>query len=232
MKMKFAKAINFYKQHGLLEFTKRLIDQLGLTFIISTRSVIFVKLDLNNMPTDCNDPFSFLIATADDIQKELVYNDGWFTRETAISRIQKDHRLFVFKENEKMIYFLWTDLKNVRINWLDLNFNIPEDMLYLTGAYTIPEYRNRGVAYKLKTEIFQYLRKEGFNHIIGVVDPTNTVALKIDKRLGFKEYQTVYYKRYWFLKYYCVNKYNSDQQKRFVGVTVLKSPDIIWKAFL
>ncbi len=230
MNMQFAKAINFYKQYGLLEFIKRLFHQLG--FIIATRSVIFLKIDLNNILTDCNEPYSFLVATADDIQEELDYKDGWFKRERALSSIQNGHRLFVLKENEKMVYFLWADLKSVQIKWLDIHFSLPEDVAYITGVYTLPEYRNRGIGYKLKKEMIQYLKKEGFNYLIEIVDPTNTTALKIDKRLGFKEYQSVHYKRYWFLKYYCVNKYNSDQQKRFFGVTGRKSQNIIWKAFL
>ena len=230
MKMKFAHAVSFYKQYGLLAFLKRLLEPEQFGFKIFTGSLSFLKIDLNNMETDCNEPCSFFIVTVDDIQKEPDYNYGWFYREKIISRINKGDRLFVLKENEKMVSFIWVEMKSVHLERYDLYFNIPKDMAYLSGVYTLPEYRNRGFAYKLKKGLMQYLKKEGFNHLLETVVPSNTTALNIDKKLGFKEYQRFHYKRYWFWKQYIVNKYDPYQQKKFV--TVLKSPDIIWKAFL
>lgn len=228
--MKFANAINYYKQHGLLAFLKRIFDPDRIGFKIFSGALIFQKIDLNNVLADCSESYSFIIATVDDIQKEPDYYDSSFSRANAIRYMQKGHRLFVLKENEKMVCFIWVETKSVQIPCFDLHFNIPEDMAYLAGLYTLPGYRNRGLAYKLKKEVMLYLKKEGFNHLIAAANPNNATALELNKKLGFKKYQSVHYRRYWFLKYYCIKKFNSNQQKRFI--TVLKAPDIIWKAFI
>jgi ribosomal protein S18 acetylase RimI-like enzyme len=170
------------------------------------------------------------MPTKEDIEKEQKYNDYWFRKEDAIYRLQNGHRLFVLKENGRIVFFLWAEKKQSTISWFDLHMHIPQDMIYITGVYTIPEFRNRGIAYKLKREIFHYLKKEGIKNLIEVVDPSNATALKMDKKIGFREYQIVYYKRYWFIRCFCVRKHRSNQQRTFISV--FKTPEIIWKAFL
>jgi ribosomal protein S18 acetylase RimI-like enzyme len=106
---------------------------------------------------------------------------------------------------------------------------MPKDMIYCTGSHTVSEYRNRGIAYKLDAQIAQYFKKEGFRYVIGVVDPANTASRAVNKKLGIREYQVVRYKRYGFIKYYRVNKINSDKQKTFIAF--FKSPDRLWETF-
>jgi len=225
--MKLEHIISFYRKNGFLMFLKRCFEILG--FHYCDRSIIFVRLDLKNIPLNGNEPYRFIFATAADIQKEREYNDGWFQKKDAISRLQEGHRLFVSKENGKMVYCLWAELNDVRIRWLDLCFDMPSDMIYCTGSHTIPELRNKGIAYKLDAQIAQYFKKEGFRHVIGVVDPANTASRAVNKKLGIKEYQIVRYRRYGFIKYYRVNGMNSDLQKTFIAV--FKSPERIWETF-
>jgi GNAT superfamily N-acetyltransferase len=226
-KMKLKRVIDFYSKHGSLPLWKRCFEKLGL--YNCDRSIIFVRLDLKNIPLDGNEPYRFIFATADDIQKERDYDDGWYQKKEAISRLREGHRLFVSKENGEMVYCLWAEFHDVRIRWLDLCFDIPDDMIYCTGSHTIPEYRNRGIAHKLDAQIAQYFKKEGFRHIIGVVDPANMASRAVNKKLGIREYQMVRYKRYGFIKYYRVNKINSDKQKTFIAF--FKSPGRLWETF-
>jgi ribosomal protein S18 acetylase RimI-like enzyme len=226
--MELVDIIKYVKKHGFLQSLKHVFERLG--FVSFNRTLIFLVLKFNDIPNDISESYSFHIASTDDIQKEQNYYDSWFTKQEAIKRIQSGHRLFVFERNEKMVYFLWVELNSAAIGYFDIRFHISDDMVYLTGAYTLPEFRNRGIASKLKKEIFHYLKKEGFNDMIGVVDPLNTTALGIDKRLGFKEYQTINYKRYWHIRHYNVQKYNSDERKTFI--TLFKAPKDIWKTFL
>jgi ribosomal protein S18 acetylase RimI-like enzyme len=226
--MKIANAIHYYKQHGVLSFLKRMFVSFGFEFF--DHAVIFMVLDLNDIPDDIKEPYSFYQATVADVQQAEDYNDGWFAKKEALSRLQNGHRLFVFKEKETTIYFLWAETKKVTLNWLAMDLSIPEDMLYISGAFTLPEFRNRGIASKLKKEIFHFLKKEGIKKLIGVVIPSNTTALLIDKKLGFKEYQTITYKRYGYFRHYKVQKFNSGECKTFI--TLFKAPKDIWITFL
>lgn len=222
------KALNYYQQHGLLRFYFRFFDELGFKYF--KRDAIFVHLNLNKIRGDPKESPSFVIATEDDIQREQHYDDGWFGKEKAINRLRSGHLLFVLKESGRIIFFLWADRKSVKIDWFDLSFSIPEDVAYITGVYTHPDFRGRGIASKLKREIFQYLKNEGFKHLIGIVDPSNVIALKIDKKIGFKEYQILNYKRIWFIRYHTVTKFNSTQSETFVSFFCQSNSDI-WKCF-
>ena len=97
--MKLKHVIGFYRTHGFLTFLKRCFEKLG--FHYCDRSIIFVRLDLKNIPLNGNEPYRFSFATAADIEKEREYNDGWFQKKDAISRLQEGHRLFVSKEKRE-----------------------------------------------------------------------------------------------------------------------------------
>lgn len=225
--MKLQNGIAYYRKHGLLPFWTRCFEKMGLHYC--DRSLIFVRLDLKNIPLNGDEPYRFTFATADDIHQEGEYNDGWFQKKDAISRLQQGHRLFVSKENERMVYCLWAEFNHVNLRWLDLCFDMPKDMIYCTGSHTSPGYRNRGIAYQLDAQIAQYFKKGGFRHIIGVVDPANTASRAVNRKLGVKEYQMVRYKRYGFIKYYRVHQMNSDRRKTFIAA--FKSPDRLWETF-
>ena len=226
--MELVNIIKYVKKHGFLQSLNHVFERLG--FVSWNRTLIFLVLKFNDIPNDISGTYSFHIASTDDIEKEEDYYDGWFSKQEAINRVQSGHRLFVLEQGGKLVYYAWIELKTVAIRYFDLRFDIPDDMVYFTGAYTSPEVRNRGIASKLKNEIFHYLKKEGFNGMIGVVDPLNTTALGINKRLGFSEYQTVSYKRHWHIRRYDVRKANSGEHKTFVSV--FKGPKDIWKTFL
>lgn len=227
IKTKFVRAMNYYNQHGLLQFIKRLLD--GLGFQCFHRKLIFVHLDLTNIQHKFEESYSFSIVTKGDIQYKQDYNDGWYDKKTAINRIKNGHCLFVFKKEGKMIYFVWIE-KKATIRWFNLHFNLPSDMVYQTGEYTVPQYRGKGLPSKIKKEIYNYLKKDGINHVVAVIDPLNTISLKINNSIGFKEYQIVDYKRFWLFRYYCVQRYNSSQYKTFIRV--FKSPEYLWRVFL
>ena len=54
-------------------------------------------------------------------------------------------------------------------------------MAYISGISTSPEYRKRGIAFRLKKQICEYLKREGYSQLIEVVDPENKTAINIDK---------------------------------------------------
>lgn len=226
--MELKSVINFYKQHGFLKVLKRFLEKIGFRFF--KRSVFLIKLDLNSVPIDLEVPHPVVIATKEDIQKDRDYYDSWFTKEEALARLEKGCLLFVIKENNKMVSSEWVEFKKVKITFLDLLFHIPEDVAYMTGRYTDPAFRGKGLATKVDKGIFQYLRKQGYNYTLGITDATNNAALGLNRKTGWEAYQLVNYRRYWFIKYFCVKKCNSDDYKIFI--TLFRAPEKMWKVFL
>ncbi len=228
-KPQLIKVLDYYKKNGLLKFIRRVCNRFGLEYL--NRNLIFFHFDLNNITNDFKKPYTFHPATIEDVKRAQNYYERWFTKNEAIQRLKNGHRLFVlFSENE-MVFMRWIDFKKVVINYFDLHFDIPDNFAYVTGVYTAPEFRRKNIGFKMANEINHYLKNNRINHTFSVVDPENTAALKLNKKLGGKEYQFVNYKRYAFIRYYCVKKYNSSQHKIFINILRKRDNDI-WKCFL
>lgn len=225
-KMKIESLINYYERHGFLKTLKRFLERIGFKFF--KRSIFLVKMDLNSASTDLKLPYQVVIATREDIQKN--HYDSWFTKEEALARFEKGYRLFVIRENDRVIASEWVEFKEVRISSLELLFHIPENAAYMTGRYTVPELRGKGFASQVDRGIFQYLKKKDYKYCLGLTDKTNVAALALNRRTGWKDYQLVNYTRFWFVKYFCVDKSNSNKQKVFI--TLFKAPEKMWNVFL
>lgn len=217
-----------YSQHGIFAFYKHVLTALG--FLHFDRSLVFLYLDLNTLSTTSLRHYTFTIATIDEVYNSNNYNDYWFQKAEALSRLRCGHRLFILKDNNKILYYLWTEQHCACITSFDLTFRLPNHICYITGIYTLPEFRNRGIAFRIKKEICHYLKQIGITHLIEVVDPINTKALSIDRHLGFREYQTITYSRFWIFRYFRINKHSSHEKRHFF--TVFKTPEWIWKLFL
>lgn len=231
IELRIQKARDYYKTKGFLRFSKHFFEKLG--FELFSHSLIFLVLDMKDIPNDHKRPYSFHIAAIKDIQNEPDnYSASGYllTKKEIIARLKAGHRLFVFKEENKLVYFLWAEQKNAAVDWFRLPLHLPVHMAYISGSFTMPDFRKKGIATKIKKEVFDYLKKEGITKLVCVVHPANTKALFIHKKIGFKEYQSVTYQRYWQIRHYSVQKFNSDERKTYI--TLFKAPKELWQAFL
>lgn len=221
------KTIRYYYQYGILSLLKRVWYRLGFPYL--NRALIFLKLDLNNIPNELNRSDSFYIVKMDEIRNEQDYYDGWFSKKEAIQRLKNGNRLFVSKINGRAATYLWAEKEKATVNWFDLHMHLPEDTVYITGAYSVPEIRRKGFAFKIFKDVVNYYKNEGYNKAICVINPSNSASLKMSKKLGFKEYQIIHFKRFLFIKYFAVKKFGSNQKKIFVSV--FHTPKNIWNIF-
>lgn len=220
------KALSYYRRHGILGSLKHAAERMGFVFL--SRSLIFFQIDLNGLRSP-EERHCFSLASKDDVDGNENYYDGWFERRVASERLRNGHRLFVYKIKEKTAYYEWVETGNACINWFNLDFRLPEDVAYITGLYTAPEARGRGIAYKVGRDVLCHLKAEGFKRAILVINPSNGVSIRMNCRLGFHPYQTVHYSRWCFLIRSRVCKYNSDEHKSFI--TLLKADKRIWNWF-
>jgi ribosomal protein S18 acetylase RimI-like enzyme len=229
MREKIARALNFYKSHGWIQFGRRLLTYLG--FVAYNRTLIFFHVDLDRINADGVDCGGLLVTTVDEVRQKPDYVDGWTRRkEDAISRLQSGSRLLRVEENGEWVSSQWVETKEAVIPYFEMRLCLPEDTAYITYVYTSLERRGRGIAYKLGRLINQYLKMDGYQHAVMVIDPSNTASIGLARKLGYREYQIVHYIRVWFLKYYRTVKYKENLQKRYFGV--FKSPTGVWRAFL
>jgi len=219
----------YYKKKGFLSLVILTLQRLGFQHF--DRSLIFFALDLEQLTDGSKQSYTFSTLTQEEIRNNPKYDDGFFSKRRALYRLKKGHRLFVLREGDGLAFYVWIEVNVARISWFNhLPVNLPKNMAYMAAVYTPPQFRNRGIASRIKNEVFRYLKEDGYTKIIEVIHPNNAVALKVDKNLGFIEYQTMRYRRYWHLKIYTIKKANSQEVK--TTLSVFRSPKNIWRTYL
>ncbi len=212
---------------GVSELLPRAAQRLG--FQSFTRTLVFVKLDLGVLPGRFQGPWTFEPVSIQDVEADEFYFDGWFRQEAALKRLRAGKRLFVFMHNGRAVYYHWAELNEVEIRWLDMRFAIPPDVVYRTFVYTVPEFRQLGFARRIGHEVSHFWKSHGFKHIFAVIDPQNHSSLLLFRQLGFKAYQVVQYRRFWFLKQYEAQNPDSGEYKKWFAV--FRGPESVWRAF-
>lgn len=204
---------------------------LALSGVFKKRDLIFFELALEDLIPDQKPDIgmSLVRVTKEDIETTDNYFDGWFKKGEALKRLQQGCVLFAVKDKEKRIFYQWLEFQTVDIPFLDLSFSLPDDTACMAYIYTVPEYRGKGFASKAKPLILHYLRKWGYRKIVLTIEPYNTASQRVNKKAGFKAYQTVSYVRLFFLKYYCVKDYETGRKKAFWHIRGAHQE--LWKTF-
>lgn len=127
------------------------------------------------------------------------------------------------------MYCQWLESRRAKIHYFDLRFPLPDDVIYATGVYTDPEFRNQGIAFKNGSEFLHDCKRKSFHHVFAVVDPKSMSSLALHRKLGFVAYQTAHYRRYLFLRHYTVEEPESGKSKTWLAVW--GDAGWIWKAF-
>jgi len=219
--------IAFFRQKGAWPFLRLVASKLG--FLLFEHTLIFYKIDLKDIPKEAPAAFDLQIASIEDIEKEDSYENSFFSKKQAIYRLRLGHRLFVLKSGDKIAYYCWVEQEKAAIWWFGLSLDLPKEVVYLSGTYTLPAFRGQGIAQRGQREILRRLKPEGVQFAFAAVHPDNLSPQKILKKSGFKEYQTVTYKRYWQIRHVIVTKAGSSTRRSYVRL--FSFPKGIWRAF-
>jgi len=219
---------NFYREFGLWNTVLRFIENMG---VFKRRVFIFLEMELkDSISVQEQAPGIHLVRVGkEDLEKVGKYLYKWFEKEEALKRLEAGDVLLVVKDEEKMVFYQWIDFGEIDLPYLDLSFFIPDGTACMAYMYTEPEYRGKGVASKAKPLVFKFLRKNGILRAFSVIAPNNAESLRINNKFGFKEYQTVTYWRFLFLKYYWVKDFPTDSRKVFWGSG--RASQELWRTF-
>lgn len=224
-------AKDYYEQKGLLFIFKLLIAKAG--FVHFSRTLRIVKMDLSHFGVR-NEPSILCEATVDDIINDKQFNIEFFTKRVSIYRLRQGHRLFIVKEGDRIVFAIWVESnKNASFWWLDnLPLRLPKDMVYISGIFTSPDFRTKGIYGKVRDQLYSYLKAEGVNTLVGTIHPDNALSLQIHllKKSGWEEYQKITYERFWHIRRYTVTKADSSDHK--TSITLFRGPKNIWRTYL
>ncbi len=218
----------YYDKHGLWKTILAIFEHTG---VFKYRVLIFFELKVEDPISGqkAGKSIELVRLAKDDIEQIDEYCDGWFKKDEALRRLEQGRVLFVVKEDEKMAFYQWLEFTKVDIPYIDLSFSIPDDTAYMAYIYTVPDYRGKGIASNAKPLVLNYLREQGYRRILLVITPENAASQRVNKKAGFKEYQTIFYLKLLFLKYYRVKDYGTNRKKRFWHIT--GTDQELWKTF-
>ena len=240
-RMKLDNIQEYYGNYGfwksVLHFFERLAEYGGFVFYIKT--LIFFELDLQHtlLPSPDAQDVDFSKVELQDLECAEEYHDGWFDREQALSRLEEGHLLFVVKDHQNIAFFQWIELYKSKIPSIGLSsFPLPEKTACMAYIFTKPEYRGRGYASKAKPLVLHYLQEQGYHYVFLVIAPENTISQRVNKKAGFREYQTVTYRKIFFRKtvlfrYYLVKEYATTRKKIYWYINKSKFEPKLWKKF-
>lgn len=225
---KIHKTQDYYRKFGFWKTILRFFESSG---VFKRKVFIFFELELKDSISDQehNHSIDLVRVRKEDLKNVDQYLYEWFEKEEALRRLEAGNVLLTVKDEGKMIFYQWLELRRVDIPYLDLSFSIPDDTAYMAYMYTETEYRGMGIASKAEPLVLKYLQENGCRRIFLIITPNNAVSYRVYKKIGFKEYQTVIYWKLFFLKYYCVKDYIGGSQKIFWGSRMITQE--LWKIF-
>jgi ribosomal protein S18 acetylase RimI-like enzyme len=232
IRYKIQKIREYYKEYGLWKLVHYLFSRIG---IIIKREYHFVELKLSDIiPYKINNSnfnLEFVCVKKKDFEHfDFPSVDGRLTKNEALRRLTETNCILLALTNgNKIVCYIWYELTMAHIPFLGLSVSIPDKTAYTLAMYTVPEFRGKGLASKLKLLQLQFLKQHGYKRVFAVIRSNNIASLKVVKKYGYKTYQIVIYRKILFLKYYCVRDYDSNKRTRF---WYIKGEDHkLWKHF-
>lgn len=207
----------YYKKYGLWKLILKLISLIG---IIIKREYIYFEIKLQDtIPDKKNSIVSeldFVQVKKKDFENfDFPSDDKFLTKNQAFERlIGGNYILSALTNGSKIVGYVFTEFNTAHIPG-GLIVHTPDNVAYSSAMYTAPEFRGKGLASTIKLLQLHFLQEQGFHKEFFAIKPHRKASLKVVKKCGYKEYQTVFYSKIFFLKYYCVKDYDTKKRKRF-----------------
>jgi len=103
------------------------------------------------------------------------------TREELLERLQRANQCLGVKQDGVLAAFTWADLSECSSDWW--RFPLTEDEAYLFDAYTLEEFRGKGLAPYMRYACYKALNQMGRDRIYSVSEVFNAPSLRFKERL-------------------------------------------------
>lgn len=105
-----------------------------------------------------------------------------FSEEFLIQRLKDGHQCLGLKKDNNLAAFTWCNLREATLKY-NL-FSLNKDEAYLFDAYTLMDFRGKGVAPFLRYHLYTELQKLSRTKLYSYSDYFNTSAVRFKQKLG------------------------------------------------
>jgi GNAT superfamily N-acetyltransferase len=125
-----------------------------------------------------------------DADINALVNIGFYTptRNDVVTFLAKGHRCFVARYEGKIISCFWALTKEYYDHRLNRIIKFAENEVYCVGAFTLPEYRGKGILdYLYVNAARDYICTDDEHLALAFVDNHNRASLRAVDKMGFKK---------------------------------------------
>jgi len=108
-----------------------------------------------------------------------------FSEKFLVQRLKDGQKCIGLKKDNTLAAFSWCNLKEISVKW---NLSpLKKDEAYLFDAYTLLDYRGKGIAPFLRFHLYRELQKLGRTKLYSYSDYFNTSAVRFKQKLDAKK---------------------------------------------
>ncbi len=174
-----------YRYGHFLRIFFDILSKFGIriTFYYTFREMISLKkpqppsIKFKNLKISCWGP--------EEIKAMALIPGRKFSEENLLKRLKEGQKCFgVIKENE-IIAFTWCNFKEMTFGWH--RTPLKKNEVYIYDAFTLIEYRGKGIAPFLRYNCYKELAKIGMKNLYSHTDYFNTPAMNFKLKLNAKK---------------------------------------------
>lgn len=102
----------------------------------------------------------------------------------AAARLAAGNRCFAAWHEREIVYAAWLATGRAHVSYLGGDLVLDPGDIYHFDSYTLPAFRQRGVAKAVYAHVLRWCRDEGYRRSIRLVAVENTAALRVTQALG------------------------------------------------
>ena len=174
MLTKARRALTILREQGPVDLWWKLVGELGYR-----RVILFERpLGTGAQPKEPPPPIELGELREDEVDAFLAFNPE-SSRPEVERRMRANDRCHVARDGERLVSARWVSLSEGRVAYLRLAFPLGEGEAFFYDAYTVPEWRRRGVAGAVSAAMIARLEADGFTKLLSAALPENPEGLAL-----------------------------------------------------
>lgn len=136
---------------------------------------------LSQFETDFDD-YQICFLSAEDMKNIAAVPDQTITEKELIRWLDQGKICLGVKMNNRLVAYTWCDLKECNYKWR--RFKLASNEAYLFGAYTLMEFRGRGIAPLIRYQFYKELSKLNRTRLYSISEFFNQQSINFKRKLN------------------------------------------------